>query len=196
MLALLQGWLADERLADARLVVVTRRAVAAHGHDDIRDLAAAAVWGLVRTAQSEHPGRFAAGRPGRARRSGAGGWRGAVASGEPQLALRDGEACVPRLVQTTPPSGSPRPMARRPGGWGSPAHGTLDDLALVDCPDDTRPLGAGEVRVAVRAAGLNFRDVLIALGMYPGDAGPLGSEGAGVVLEVGPGTDRFAGATG
>ncbi|KOV64276.1 alcohol dehydrogenase catalytic domain-containing protein, partial [Streptomyces sp. MMG1121] len=49
-----------------------------------------------------------------------------------------------------------------------------------------RALAAGEVRIAVRAAGLNFRDVLIALGMYPGEA-PLGSEGAGVVVEVGSG---------
>uniref|UniRef100_UPI001CEDE05C alcohol dehydrogenase catalytic domain-containing protein n=1 Tax=Streptomyces sp. HPF1205 TaxID=2873262 RepID=UPI001CEDE05C len=42
-------------------------------------------------------------------------------------------------------------------------------------------------RVAVRAAGVNFRDVLSALGMYPGPAGLLGGEGSGVVVEVGPG---------
>ena len=54
------------------------------------------------------------------------------------------------------------------------------------------PLGPGQVRVAVRAAGLNFRDVLIALGMYPGEAGLLGSEVAGVVLEVGPGVEALA----
>ena len=41
----------------------------------------------------------------------------------------------------------------------------------------------------MRAAGLNFRDVLIALGIYPGEAGPIGSEGAGVVIEVGPERD-------
>ncbi|RQX59711.1 beta-ketoacyl synthase, partial [Micromonospora chalcea] len=46
-------------------------------------------------------------------------------------------------------------------------------------------LGPREVRVRVRAAGLNFRDVLNALGLYPGDAGPLGGEGAGEVVEVG-----------
>ena len=40
------------------------------------------------------------------------------------------------------------------------------------------------MRVAVRAAGLNFRDVLIGLGMYPGQA-PLGAEVAGVVMETG-----------
>ncbi len=59
---------------------------------------------------------------------------------------------------------------------------------MVAAPEATAPLGVGEVRVGVRAAGLNFRDVLIALGMYPGTAS-LGSEGAGVVLEVGPGVE-------
>jgi NADPH:quinone reductase-like Zn-dependent oxidoreductase/NAD(P)-dependent dehydrogenase (short-subunit alcohol dehydrogenase family) len=41
------------------------------------------------------------------------------------------------------------------------------------------------VRIAVRAAGVNFRDVLIALGVYPGSA-RIGAEGAGVVVAVGP----------
>lgn len=45
---------------------------------------------------------------------------------------------------------------------------------------------AGQVRVAVAAVGVNFRDVVAALGMYPGQAPPLGAEGAGVVLETGP----------
>ena len=40
--------------------------------------------------------------------------------------------------------------------------------------------------MAVAAVGVNFRDVLVALGMYPG-GGELGAEGAGVVTEVGPG---------
>ena len=48
--------------------------------------------------------------------------------------------------------------------------GTLDGLALAACPEAAAPLGAGQVRVAVRAAGVNFRDVLVGLGMYPGGA--------------------------
>ncbi|MER7411393.1 type I polyketide synthase [Streptomyces cacaoi] len=60
VLRLLQDWSADDRRpADARLVFVTRGAVAAHDGDGLPDVAAAAVWGLVRSAQSEHPGRFA-----------------------------------------------------------------------------------------------------------------------------------------
>ena len=53
------------------------------------------------------------------------------------------------------------------------------------------PLAAGQVRVAVRAAGLNFRDVLISLGMYPGEGVP-GSEIAGVVTGTGPGVCGLA----
>ena len=52
-------------------------------------------------------------------------------------------------------------------------------------------LGPGQVRVGMRAGGLNFRDVLIALGMYPGEAS-VGGEGAGVVLEVGPEVEGLA----
>lgn len=43
------------------------------------------------------------------------------------------------------------------------------------------------VQVAVHAVGLNFRDVLNCLGMYPGDPGPPGGDCAGTVLAVGPG---------
>ena len=71
-------------------------------------------------------------------------------------------------------------------GLGGGRGGVLDDLRLVECPEAARPLGAGQVRVAVRAAGVNFRDVLLALGMYSG-AGEIGPEGAGVVTEAGPG---------
>ncbi|WP_019695538.1 type I polyketide synthase, partial [Mycobacterium avium] len=52
-------------------------------------------------------------------------------------------------------------------------------------------LADGQVRVAVAAVGVNFRDVLVALGMYPG-GGRLGAEGAGVVVEVGPAVTGLA----
>ncbi|WNI23572.1 type I polyketide synthase [Streptomyces sp. ITFR-16] len=59
-LAALQRWLADERYAGSRLLVATSGAVARDGgtHEDVTDLAGSAVWGLVRSAQAEHPGRF------------------------------------------------------------------------------------------------------------------------------------------
>ena len=105
LLELVKAFLGDARFAETRLVVLTQGAVATGG-EDVRDLPAAAVWGLVRTAQSEHPGRFllvdADGRwtaAARHRRS---------PPGEPQLALRDGALCAPRLSPADPARTAPR----------------------------------------------------------------------------------------
>src|SRR5690606_38381278 len=64
-------------------------------------------------------------------------------------------------------------------------RGLLDNLRLV--PMQRRPPGPGEVEIEVCATGLNLRDVLGTLGVYPGDPGPLGGECAGRVSAVGPG---------
>ncbi|MET9403668.1 beta-ketoacyl synthase N-terminal-like domain-containing protein, partial [Kitasatospora sp. NPDC002965] len=57
-LGLLQGWLSDERFTGSRLVLVTDGAVATGPDEDVPDLAHSGVWGLVRSALAEHPGRF------------------------------------------------------------------------------------------------------------------------------------------
>lgn len=66
------------------------------------------------------------------------------------------------------------------------------DLALVPQSDALAPLVRGQVRIAVRCAGINLRDVLDTLGGQPGDAGPLGREGAGIVTEVAAGVEHVA----
>jgi NADPH:quinone reductase-like Zn-dependent oxidoreductase len=69
----------------------------------------------------------------------------------------------------------------------------LDHLAVVDRPDPSP--GPGQVVVRVRAASLNYRDLLIARGAYnPRLPLPrvLGSDGAGEVAAVGPGVTRWA----
>ena len=58
VLGLVQEWLAGDQPAGARLAVVTRGAVAVRPGEGVTDLAGAAVWGLVRSAQSEDPGRL------------------------------------------------------------------------------------------------------------------------------------------
>ncbi|MFC9329460.1 SDR family NAD(P)-dependent oxidoreductase [Kitasatospora sp. NPDC057015] len=106
-LALLQEWLLEDRLASARLVLVTRSAVAV-ADDEAPDPAEAAVWGLLRSAQTEHPGRFVLAdlddTPASARALAAAG-----AGEEPQLALRAGTVQLPRLVRAKLPE---RPAAR------------------------------------------------------------------------------------
>ncbi|MFI9629694.1 type I polyketide synthase [Streptomyces sp. NPDC052042] len=106
-LELLQRWLADDRYADSRLAVLTGNAVAAKGRgaedrDKEVDPAQAAIWGLVRSAQAENPGRFILvdldRDPASARVLPA-----LLASGEEQFAVRGGEVLVPRLARTGQP---------------------------------------------------------------------------------------------
>ncbi|GAA3448173.1 type I polyketide synthase [Dactylosporangium matsuzakiense] len=85
----LQSWLAEEHPAGHRLVIATRAA---------DDLAGAAVWGLVRTAQDEYPGQFVLAALDDDPRSRA-ALAGAVGTGEPQLAVRAGAVTVPRLAR-------------------------------------------------------------------------------------------------
>ncbi|MFI1919816.1 SDR family NAD(P)-dependent oxidoreductase [Nocardia sp. NPDC020380] len=183
-LQLVQSWLASEWLTEARLIVVTRNAVALG--DAALDVAQAAVWGLVHSAQTEHPGRFVLVDVDAAAEAVALEWGSLADVEEPQLAVRDGRLFAPRLgrVQAGPGGEAWRLSTTR--------KGSLEGLTIV-ASEGNRPLGVGEVRIGVRAAGLNFRDVLIALGLYPGEA-PLGSEAAGIVLEVGSGiTDLVPG---
>ncbi|MGW0916916.1 SDR family NAD(P)-dependent oxidoreductase, partial [Streptomyces sp. NPDC002784] len=194
VLALAQEWLADERLADSRLAVVTRGAVSTGRDADLTDLAAAPSWGLIRSAQSENPGRFLlldldpAEEPDGAAVAAA--LAAALAADETQVAVREGTPLVSRLVR---PGGSDALVPPPGAAWrlDTAASGTLDGLTLLPYPEATAPLAAGEVRVRVRAAGVNFRDVLIGLGMVPGQT-VMGSEGAGVVTDIGPGVTRFA----
>nr|WSZ17403.1 SDR family NAD(P)-dependent oxidoreductase [Streptomyces canus] len=83
---------------DTRLVVLTR--------DAVRDPAHAAVWGLVRTAQNEHPDRLVLVSCDDVSRPLLGA---ALATGEPQLALADGRIAVPRLARAEVPDG-PSPL--------------------------------------------------------------------------------------
>tara|TARA_R110000787_G_scaffold11002_19_gene36653 strand:- start:19530 stop:25862 length:6333 start_codon:yes stop_codon:yes gene_type:complete len=104
----------------------------------------------------------------------------ALADRAPELALRNGDLFAARLapVTSTPPLSSGQRSVIR-----IMERGDLDRLHLVEEPRSAPE--PDEVEIGVRATGLNFRDVLNALGMYPGDAGALGSECAGIITRVG-----------
>ncbi|MFF2661926.1 type I polyketide synthase, partial [Kitasatospora sp. NPDC058032] len=101
-LRLVQRWLADERFSAARLVVVTRHATAPDGAPATLDPAEAAVWGLLRSTQSEHPDRFVLVDLDRDTDA-AEVLPSVLGSGEPQLAVRDGRLLLPRLAKTADP---------------------------------------------------------------------------------------------
>ncbi|MEU8633539.1 SDR family NAD(P)-dependent oxidoreductase [Amycolatopsis sp. NPDC048633] len=182
-LALVQSWLAEDRFAQAKLTLLTSGAVVTEDGDGPADPALAAVWGLVRSAQSEHPGRFAL-----VDSDGSADVADALAVGENQVAVRSGVVRVARLAKETDALAVPA------GDWRVDIadRGTLDGLTVVPCPEFAEPVAPGAVRISVRAAGVNFRDVLNTLGMYPGPATSPGLEGAGVVTAVGAGVTRFA----
>ncbi len=181
VLDVLQSWLTGD--AVGTLVVATRGAVALAG-EDVTDLAGAAVWGLVRSAQAEHPGRVVL-----VDTDGSLDVATVIGCGEPQLVVRGGVAYSARLKPASRRAllGLPEP----PSVWRLAAGdaGTLEELAVQQYPPPE--LEAGQVRVTVAAAGVNFRDVLVALGMYPG-AAQLGAEGAGIVTELGSGVRDLA----
>ncbi|MFH9871469.1 type I polyketide synthase [Streptomyces lydicus] len=139
VLALVQQYLADERFASSRLVVLTRGAVAAGPDEELPGLAHAPVWGLLRSAQSEHPDRFvlvdvdtatdththtdSAVGTGTGTGDGAGGVAASlrvlgavVACGEPQVAVRGGVLWVPRVVRARVPA-----VGAQGGVWGEGA---------------------------------------------------------------------------
>jgi acyl transferase domain-containing protein len=117
-------------------------------------------------------------------------------SDENQLAYRGGSRYAARLIRRGRGQGADRRLAIPAGGDSfrltTTARGVLDNLAFE--PRPRQAPGPGEVEIRVHAAGLNFRDVLNALGMYPGDPGPMGGECAGRIIAVGDGvTDRSVG---
>ena len=75
---------------------------------------------------------------------------------------------------------------------GMSSKGTFENLVLEPIPDADAPLQPGQVRVAVRTMPANFRDVMIALGLYPDDDAVMGVEASGVVIETAPDVSRFA----
>src|ERR1022692_1915898 len=105
-LELLRDWLSDERLAQSRLVLASSGATSTHAGEGVSDLSAAAVCGLLRSAQSENPGRFLLvdldaheaslqALPDLL--------SSALDAGEPQLAIREGRVLAPRVVRAVPP---------------------------------------------------------------------------------------------
>ncbi|MFF7756266.1 type I polyketide synthase, partial [Streptomyces sp. NPDC007971] len=188
-LALLQRWLADDRFAESRLVLLTSGAVAAGPDEDVPDLVRAPAWGLVRSAQSEHPARFVLvdvvdtdGNEQSLRKLPV-----AVATEEPQIAIRDGVATVARLARLAAPADAPDATAFAPdsvvlitGGLGVlggvtarhlvTRHGVRElvltgrrGTATPGAQELRRELQALGARVEVAACDVSDRDAVAAL---------------------------------
>jgi NADPH:quinone reductase-like Zn-dependent oxidoreductase len=70
-------------------------------------------------------------------------------------------------------------------------RGSLASLASQPLDASAAKMKPSDVLVAVKAVGINFRDVLNVLGMYPGDPGAPGGDCAGVIIAAGAGVSHL-----
>ena len=109
------------------------------------------------------------------------------------VVFRHGRRLVARLVQSRVDSPaahkSPKADINQPYQLRISSTGILDNLSL--CPVERRSPGQGEVEIEVHATGMGFRDVLMALGRYPGTSHVFGYECAGKIVSVGEGVEQF-----
>ncbi len=164
------------------LVWITRSAIGAGSDDKIADLSASALWGLMRTTRNEHPELNL-----RIIDIGEGSDNlDALASAllldsEPECALRNAQVLIPQLVRA---NAARKLVIPGEGMW----RLEIAAKGRLDVPPEIKPianesLGAGEIRAKVNASGVNFLDVLNALGMVEIPA--FGLEFAGVVTDIG-----------
>ncbi|WP_146165741.1 SDR family NAD(P)-dependent oxidoreductase, partial [Murinocardiopsis flavida] len=187
LLHILQTWAA--RPEAGRLAIVTRNAIATGEDTRAPDPAAHAAWGLIRAAQTEYPDRFTL-TDTDPHTSATALATALVQTEHDQIAVRTDQLRVPRLRRAA----TAEELATPDGHWrlDTTTPGTIDNLHLVPQPDPAPQPGPGQVRVRPRAAGLNFRDVVVVLGMVPEHEDPIGGELAGIVEQVGPGVTDYA----
>jgi acyl transferase domain-containing protein len=177
-----------------RLWLVTRGAQAVGDRPMPVSLGQAPIWGLARVIAVEHP-ELACTRVDLDPEKGRDQADQLIEElagnrGEDQVAYRGGERRVARLRRLRRGDALTLEMPKdQPYRLEITTRGQLDHVVL-------RPMvrvkpGPGQVEIRVRATGLNFRDVLNVLDLYPGDPGPLGGECAGEIAAVGEGVEHL-----
>lgn len=192
LLALAQARLAAEGDAvPARWLIVTHRAQPVLENEALIP-ANAAVWGFARSLQTEQPH-----------------WRVSLADCgdapptecllrelfapaiEPEIAFRNGSRWVRRMREFEPASAATPTL---PPAYALQVGQVGRTDALRFCGRSRPAPEPGEVEVEIAAAGLNFRDLMKALGIYPlrdGELPALGDEFSGTVVRVGRGVRKL-----
>ncbi|MBP7570508.1 MAG: SDR family NAD(P)-dependent oxidoreductase, partial [Acidobacteria bacterium] len=169
--------------------IVTRGAQPVDAGKTPVDALQACAWGIGRTLALEHP-EWPCARldldPDEPAAAAAGRVVGELRAkpGDDEIGYRGSERFVGRLVRYRPAERIEWD-AEAPKRLVAERRGTFDTLAWKPC-ERVAP-GPGQVEIEVTATGLNFKDVMNALGTYPGEAGPLGSECAGRIVRTGSG---------
>ena len=193
-LAVLQAMLADLSDAQPRLWTVTRGGQPAGEVGSPLSPWQSAAWGLGWSAALEHPEfrhvRIDLDPAVNSDEIAALAAELSQDGAEDQVALRSGQRLVARLVRHTEPKEGVVPLVKDCYQLVARQKGAIDGLETVSAV--RRAPESGEIEIRVEASGLNFRDVLNALDLYPGDPGPLGGECVGTVICVGPGVTEFS----
>ena len=192
-LAELQQLLTEPRLVATPVVWVTNSAIGTGPDDRVSDLVHASVWGLIRSARGEYPGRILrlADLPDQEVEGSA---LALAEDNESELAVRYGVALVARLAPMQKTQNTlEAPSCDEPWQVSIERPGSLDGLRFIPASDVLGPLCKGEVRIELQALGLNFLDVVRTLNMVRLTDRPLLAEGAGKILEIGEGVSLCAG---
>jgi acyl transferase domain-containing protein/acyl carrier protein len=198
-LHLVQSLVKAKLVSSPSLWLVTRGAVSVKSEQNISGLAQSPLWGMGKVIALEHPelncvriDLHPEAQKNEVQTLFEEIWLGAAK--EDQVAYRDQVRYVARLVRsgqdqdTTAQDKLEIPQSEF-FRLGVSSRGTLENLQLqpiTRCQPD-----AGEVEIQICATGLNFRDVLNVLGLYPGDPGPLGLECSGLIVGIGEGVQNF-----
>jgi acyl transferase domain-containing protein/acyl carrier protein len=175
VLRYLQEWFKEERLADSQCVIVTSGAVTTEPGDAAPNVAYSAIWGMVRSAQAENPGRLIlvdVDRRGEAWQELPGAVSVALSLEEPQIAIRDGAVLVPRLTNAI--ASSPNPAGGEPvfDGLGTTlitgGTGAMGGLVAKHLASEhgVRSLLLVSRRGLDAAGALQLRDELVDLGAH------------------------------
>jgi acyl transferase domain-containing protein/D-arabinose 1-dehydrogenase-like Zn-dependent alcohol dehydrogenase/acyl carrier protein len=189
LLGAAQTALTNEKGLAGGLWIITEGAVACEPGEPV-DPAQTALWGFGRTVIAEQPTLRCRLVDLDASEDSAAWLFGALGTPvtEPETAVRQGKFLVPRLLHWA--RSGQLPMPRSDDYVLAPTErGAIDNLRLTE--KEVTPPAANEVQVRIEAAGLNFRDVLNVLGLYPGDPGPIGGDLCGVVTEIGSDVSGF-----
>jgi len=115
-------------------------------------------------------------------------------STEKQVAIRNGERLVARLGRAFKDTN--KLEFPRENGEIVPYNASIEEKGLFDnikyYPQYPRDIKDDEIAVEIISTGLNFRDVMNVLGVYPGEAGNLGGEGVGRIKRIGASVTNVA----
>jgi acyl transferase domain-containing protein/NADPH:quinone reductase-like Zn-dependent oxidoreductase/SAM-dependent methyltransferase/acyl carrier protein len=187
--SILETWPADP----PRLWLVTRDAQAVEETDSLTGLEESTVWGMARVAALEHPELRCSCVDLDPKQTPASSaielLDELIADGvETRIGFRGGA----RFVQRLTPSDLAKPKPASPAGpfrLDSTQRGLLDTITLRAV--ERKGPGPDEVEVEVAMAGLNFLDVMDALGVLPFERGWFGGECTGTVVNVGSAVTEF-----